>query len=185
MNKLDKDQIQKISLSALMMIILVYCYFNFLLAPLNKQEVNATSRIAALDAQIEKAKTLVKRGKAVQDQGASAEEMLAQINDRIPEGAPIAWFPPQMRAFFERHNLKDTTTRGGTLDKPDDLNLAAFKNSSWVIDIPATGADQLGIALAGLENENVLLEITHLQINTQPDNLEKQRVSLNVITLLK
>jgi hypothetical protein len=185
MKKLDKDQIQKIGLSALMMIILVYCYFNFLLAPLNKQEINATNRITGLDAEIEKAKSLIKRGKAVQDQSASAAEMLAQINDRIPDGAPIAWFPPQMRAFFDRHNLKDTTTRGGAMETSADPNLAAFKNSSWTIDIPAAGADQLGIALAGLENENILLEITHLQINTQPDNLEKQRVSLNVITLLK
>ena len=128
---------------------------------------------------------MIKRGQAVKDQSKSAEEMLAQINDRIPDGAPIAWFPPQMRAFFERHNLKDTTTRGGSLETPGDPNLAAFKNANWIIDVPQAGSDQLGIALAGLENEDILLEITHLQINTQPDNIEKQRVSLNVITLLK
>ncbi len=185
MNKLSKDQIQKIGLSVLLMLVLVYCYFNFLLGPLSKAEVRDNAQIAALDAQIEKARILIKRGKAVKDQSASAEEMLAQINDRIPEGAPIAWFPPQMHAFFERHNLKDSVTRGGTLEVSSDPNLAAFKNASWSIELPQAGFDQLGIALAGLENENILLEITRLQINTQPDNLEKQRVSMNVITLLK
>ena len=185
MNKLSKDQIQKISLSSLMMIVLVYCYFNFLLAPLNKEEVQSINGITTLDAQLEKARTLIKRGKAVQDQSTSASEMLAQINDRIPDGAPIAWFPPQMHAFFERHNIKDSTTRGGTLETPADPNLASFKNATWSIDVPQAGSDQFGIALAGLENEDILLEITHLQISTQPDNLEKQRVSMTVVTLLK
>lgn len=185
MNKLSKDQIQKISLSSLMMIVLVYCYFNFLLGPLNSSEAKATLRIADLDKQIEKARSLVRRGKAIQEQSTSADEMLAQINDRIPDGAPIAWFPPKMRAFFDRHNVKDSATRGGTLETPADPNLTGFKNATWSIDVPQVGFDQFGIALAGLENENILLEITHLQINTQPDNLEKQRVSMNVITLLK
>ena len=34
--KLNKDQIQKIVLSALGFIALIYCYFNFFLGPLNK-----------------------------------------------------------------------------------------------------------------------------------------------------
>ncbi len=185
MNKLSKDQIQKISLSALLMVVLIYCYFNFLLDPLNKAETKATARIAELDKKLEKARTLVKRGKAIQEETVAADETLAQINDRIPDGAPIAWFPPRMRAFFDRHNVKDSATRGGTLETPSDPNLTGFRNATWTIDVPQAGFDQFGIALAGLENENILLEVTHLQINTQPDNLEKQRVSMNVITLLK
>ena len=42
----------------------------------------------------------------MQEQAHAAEETLAQVNDMIPEGAPIAWFPPRIHAFFDRHNLK-------------------------------------------------------------------------------
>ena len=185
MNSLSKDQKQKIFLSLLMLAVLVYYYFSFLLAPKNKEEISDLAKIADLDSRLEKAHSLIKRGKAVQDQSVAAGETLAQINDRIPEGAPVAWFPPQVHAFFERHNIKDSTTRSGVTEMAGDPNLGNYKNLNWSIDLPQTSFDQLGIALAGLENENILLEITHLQINTQPENPEKQRVSMNVVTLLK
>ena len=44
---------------------------------------------------------------------------------------------------------------------------------------------QLGITLAGLENEEKLLEIQRLQITTVADSPEKQHVGLAVVTLLK
>lgn len=185
MNKLNKDQKQKIFLSILLMAVLVYGYFTFLLAPLNVEETKANSQITSLNTKIEKARSLIKRSKAVESQAVTAQETLAQINDRIPEGAPVAWFPPQVRSFFDRHNIKDSTTRAGSVEVGGDPNLSDYKSLAWSIDLPQTTFDQLGIALAGLENENILLEITRLQINSRPEDPEKQRVALNVVTLLK
>lgn len=185
MNPPNKDQKQKIFLSSLLMIGLVYCYFNFLLDPLSKQDKINRAQIEALDGQLDKAKTALKRSRSVQDQARSAEETLAQVGDMIPEGAPIAWFPPRVRAFFDRHALKGAVVRPGSLDAPPDPAMHNFRTADWTIDLPQAGIVPLGIALAGLENEEKLLEITRLQISTQADSPEKQRVSLSVTTLLK
>ncbi len=185
MQKFSKDQIQKMFLSGLLMVGLIYCYFTFLIGPLGKSEVSNAAGIAALDEELGKAKSEVKRSKAMQEQAHAAEETLAQVNDMIPEGAPIAWFPPRIHAFFERHNLKGVVVRPGSVDSAPDPAMHNFRNADWTIDVPQTGATPLGIALAGLENEEKLLEITRLQITTLADSPEKQHVSMNVTTLLK
>ena len=43
--KLTKDQIQKIVLSGLGFIALIYCYFNFFLGPLNKSRASMNMTI--------------------------------------------------------------------------------------------------------------------------------------------
>ena len=185
MNKLNKDQKQKIFLSGLLMIALVYCYFSFLITPLGKGDVSAAANIEALDAKIAKAKSTLKRGKSVQDQARAAEETLAQVGDLIPEGAPIAWFPPRIHAFFDRHAIKGSVVHPGALNSAPDPTMHNFRTADWTIDLPQVGIAPLGIAVAGLENEEKLLEITRLQISTPADSPEKQHVSLNITTLLK
>ena len=184
-NKFSKDQVQKMFLSSLLMVGLIYCYFTFLVGPLGKADTAHEASIAALDDQLAKARGEVKRSKAMQEQAKTAEETLAQVNDMIPDGAPIAWFPPRIHAFFERHNLKGVVVRQSAIDGAPDPTMHNFRTADWTIDVPQTGVTPLGIALAGLENEEKLLEITHLQITTLADSPEKQHVSMNVSTLLK
>ncbi len=43
----------------------------------------------------------------------------------------------------------------------------------------------MGIAIAGLENEEYLLEITDLKIGARPDAPEFQNVAIEAATLLK
>ena len=185
MKKLTKDQIQKIALSSLMMLGLIYCYFTFLIAGLNKADRDNAAAIDRLDKEIAKAKTTIRRSSSVEEQSRSAEETLAQVNDMIPDGAPIAWFPPRMNAFFARHNVKGISVRSNGIDTTPDAVMKDYRNANWTLDIPQVGATALGISLTGLENEEKLLEITRLQISTQADAPEKQRVSLNLLTLLK
>lgn len=185
MQQFSKDQIQKMFLSTLLMVGLIYCYFTFLIFPLGKADLRNEAGITELDGQLAKAKSEVKRSKAMQEQATAAEETLAQVNDMIPEGAPIAWFPPRIHAYFERHNLKGVVVRPGSVDSVPDPLMHNFRNADWTIDVPQAGITPLGIALAGLENEEKLLEITHLQITTLADSPEKQHVSMNVTTLLK
>ena len=185
MKKLTKDDIQKISLSSLLLVGLIYCYFTFLIGPLNFAERRNASAIAALDTQLAEARTKVLRTRNLSDDARKAAETLTQVNEQIPDGAPIAWFPPRIRAFFDRHNIKDVAVRISDANKPSDPALAAYNNVPWAIEIPQVPYGPLGIALAGLENEEMLLEINQLQMTAVPENLENQRVSINVVTLLK
>ena len=185
MKKLTKDQLQKIVLSSLMMIGLIYCYFTFLIAGLNQSDRVTAAAIEALDKDIAKAKSNVKRGASVEEQARSSEELLAQVNDMVPDGAPIAWFPPRMSTFFARHGVKNIAVRNSSLDPAADAVMKDYRNANWTVEVPQIGATALGITLAGLENEEKLLEVTKLQVSSQADAPEKQRVSLNLLTLLK
>lgn len=185
MKKVTKDDVQKIVLSGLMLIGLIYCYFTFLIGPLNFQETRNTATIAALDKQLAEAKTKLLRTRNLGQDAKTASETLSLVNDQIPDGSPIAWFPPRIRAFFERHNIKDVVVRIGSTDKPADPMLVAYNNVAWTIDIAQVPYGVLGNALSGLENEEMLLEITHFQLSNLGDNLENQRVSFNATTLLR
>ena len=183
--KFNKDQIQKMFLSSLLMVGLIYCYFTFLVGPLGKQDVANAAHIEDLDGQLTTARTAVKRSHAVQEQAKSAQETLAQVGDMIPDGAPIAWFPPRLKAFFDRHNIKGATIQSAGIEGTADPTLGGFRNAKWVVEIPQAGLTQLGIALAGLENEEKLLEVNHLQVATVPDSPEKQHITMNITALLK
>ena len=185
MNKLSKDQIQKIFLSGLLMVGLIYCYFTFLITPLGDRVTDAAKRTEELEGQLAKARSQVARSRSVEEQARASQEIIAQANDMIPEGAPIAWFPPRMTAFFNRHNLKGVAVRGGGVSGAPDPALKDFHSGEWTLELPPTSINQLGITLAGLENEEKLMEITHLQIAATADAPEKQHASINVATLLK
>ena len=75
--------------------------------------------------------------------------------------------------------------RGGAAGVAGEPGLKDFRNGEWTLELPPASINQLGIVLAGLENEEKLMEITHLAISTQADAPEKQHASLNVVTLLK
>jgi hypothetical protein len=184
MNKLSKDQVQKIFLSGLMMIALIYCYFTFLITPMSKTDAANLVSIESLDTQLAQAHSQELRSRAIQAQSHTADETLAQVNDMIPEGEPIAWFPPKMRDFLERQNLKNVAVRPAGAAAAE-AGMGELKSENWSIDVPQSGFTQLGIAVAGLENAEKLLQITHLQISTQVDNPEKQHVSINVIAIQK
>jgi hypothetical protein len=184
MNKLSKDQWQKIILSGLMMIALIYCYFTFLITPASTADAANRLAIDALDGKLAQAHTQELRSRNIARQARTAEETLAQVNDMIPEGEPIAWFPPKMRDFLERQNLKNAAVHP-TGTAAAEAGMGDLKSESWVIDVPQTGFAQLGIALAGLENEQKLLQITHLQITTEADKPEKQHVTMNIVSLEK
>lgn len=183
--KLNKDQVQKIFLSTLLMIALLYCYSTFLIGPLGTQQLRAEATLKELDTKIGSASTRTKRLNAMELQSKAAGETLAQVNALIPEGEPIAWFPPRMRAFFDRQGIHDIVIKLDRKEKPTEVDLAStFNNFQWTVELPSVPYIPLGIALAGLENEEQLLEIQRVQITSQPANPEQQRITLGIVSLL-
>ena len=184
--KFTKDQIQKIVLSSLMMIALLYCYSEFLLEGLNRQERAATAALKDVETKIGGAGSRLKRLKALEEQSRDATERSAAVNALIPEGEPIAWFPPRIKAFFDRHNIREATVRLDRKEKPAETELTAnYSTYQWNVELPNVGFTPLGIALAGLENEETLLEVNRVQISTQPTAPEQQRVTLGCATMLR
>lgn len=184
MKKLTKDQIQKMFLSALLLIGLIYCYFQFLIFPMNRADLNARTALDELDAKMTASSKRLTKLRSIDEQARTSSDVLAQVNSMIPGGEPIAWFPPRMRAFFERQGIKDVVTRLERKEKMIEPELSDFAACSWNIELPGVDFVPLGIAIAGLENEEPLLEITRLQINTALETPEVLRVSMSVNTIL-
>jgi hypothetical protein len=182
--KLGKEEIQKIFLSFLMLIGLLYCYFNMLLGPLNEDEIKAQKTISDLTPQIEGAKQLVKDVQQRETLAPAHAETLARMKSLIPEGSPIAWFPPGMVDFFNRHGIKKCIVHLGGEGSAKDLD--GFKTISCSIDLPQVEmVPQLGTLIADFENEKPLMEIHSIHIEGSKDLVQFQSARLNVSTIIK
>jgi hypothetical protein len=181
--KLDPENLKKIFLSLLLFGALLYGYFTMLLGPLNKSEASARKIIEQRDPAIAAANAQIKKTNALKLKAPAAQQTSEQIRALIPEGAPVAWFPPRMVEFFKRHGITRAAVRpsGETAEK----DLPEFRSLQWSIDIPKADATQLGIAFEALENEEPLLEITSALVEATSDDVEFQRVLLTVSTIVK
>jgi len=181
--KLGKEEIQKIFLSVLLLIGLLYCYFTMLLGPLSKDETNARNTVASLVPQIDRAKAAIKDVAAREKSAPAYTKTIDEIKSLIPEGAPIAWFPPMITGFFKNHGLDKTPVHAA--GEAGEKDLAGFKRISWSVDIPRVEVSQLGKVISDLENEHPLLEITSLHIDALKENPQYQHASLSLSIIVK
>jgi hypothetical protein len=181
--KLNAEEIKKIVLSAMVFIILLYCYKNMMLDDQSKRETRALETIASLTPQLADAQKQINRTTALKEKAPADNEILDQIKAMIPPGEPVAWFPPRIMEFFKRQGIEKSSVRQSGVSGGREL--PGFKRIAWTIDLPRTEFVQLAIAIAGLENEEPLLEITGLQIDESADNLQFQHATLNVSIIAK
>src|ERR1700722_5797609 len=164
--KFGKDEIQKIFLGLLLLIGLLYCYFNLMLGPLDRQEAGSLEAIKALEPQIHDAQNQRKKTENVEARAPMATKTLEQIKALIPAGAPIAWFPPKIADFFKRQGIDKVATRLNS--EAPDKDLPSFRRLSWGIELQRVEFVSLASAVASLENEEPLLEVTNVQVESNP-----------------
>ena len=181
--KLSTEEIKKIGLSVLVLIVFFYCYKNMMLDQQTRREELAVKVIEDLEPKIKAAQEQIRRTADVEKQAPADNETLEQINALIPSGDPITWFPPRMTEFFKRQGIEKCTVQAA--GNSSDANLPGFRKSSWSIEIPKTEFTQLAIAVAGLENEEPLLEITNLHIEASTESFQFQHAILTVNTIIK
>ena len=181
--KLGKEEFQKIFLSILLLIGLMYGYFTMLLGPLDKEQANAESSISDLNPKILGATAVIKDVAAREKSAPAIAETLDQIKSSIPDGAPIAWFPPAIISFFKRQGIDKCSIHvdGETGDK----ELPEFKKYNWTVSIPSVEVVPLGKAIAALENEQPLLEISGLHVGALKENVQYQNATLSISTIVK
>ena len=107
--KLSKDQIKKLSLSAMGFVVLLYVYFSFFLGPLQKIRAATLAQIDDRQKKIDSSKTEVAKAVTLERQAKESMARFDALKALTPEGAPIAWFPPRMKTFFA--NLQPVEAR--------------------------------------------------------------------------
>jgi hypothetical protein len=182
--KLNKDQIQKIALSTLGFIGLIYCYFSFFLGPLNKSRASMTQAIADVQEKTASSKTELKKTANLEMQAKEATGRYEALKHTTSDGAPIAWFPPKMRTFFGNQGIDKSAARlesSGDFKQPE---LSNWIRDTWAIDLPQSDYGALGKAIAELENTEPLLNIQRIVIHAVTEEPQYQQVSLAVQTVL-
>jgi len=182
--KLTKDQIQKLVLSTIGFIVLIYVYFSFFLGPLNRSRDTMLSSIADLQGKVANSKTEITKASNLEKQASSATTRFAALKALSPEGAPIAWFPPRMKAFFANQDIDKATARLESNGAFKEADLAGWTRYGWLFDLPQADFATLGKAMAALENTEPLLTITRINIRAIPEDPQFQQVSLTASTAM-
>ncbi|MCE9611196.1 MAG: hypothetical protein K8R23_13455 [Chthoniobacter sp.] len=181
--KLGKEEIQKLVLAGLMVVGVIYCYFNLLLGPMGRSQEAARISIEALGPTIAAAKAQIAKTAEVERAAPANMETTRQVTAMIPDGSPVAWFPPRVGEFFKQHGLDKISTR--LAGEAAEKEMPGFRRMSWSIDLPKVGFVPFATAVATLENEEPLLEINGLQIEAGRDDIESQRALLTVSNYVK
>ncbi len=181
--KIEKEEIQKIVLSLMLFAGVIYCYFTFLLGPLSTAQAAGEAKIHTLEPQIADAKKQLQKTADLEKKAPVSSKALEQINALIPEGAPVAWFPPRIAEFFKHEGIDKALTRLN--NEFPEKELTGFRKLVWSVDIPHVEFVPLGMALAKLENQEPLLEIMNVSVEAMKEDPQYQHATLTVSTLVK
>ncbi len=181
---LNKDQIQKLALSTIGFVVLVYVYFSFFLGPLNKSRDSMLVSIKELQNKVGSSKNEMTKAANLEKQASAATTRYAALTSLSPEGAPIAWFPPRMKIFFSNLQIDKTTARLEGSVPYKEADLSGWMRYNWTLDLPQTDFDSLGKAVAELENTEPLLAINKINIHALPSEPQFQQVTLTTSTAI-
>ncbi len=182
--KLKKDQLQKVMLSSIGFIVLVYVYFSFFLGPLNRSHDLMLGQIEETQNKVANSKNEITKASNLEKQATAATTRFAALKALSPEGAAIAWFPPRMKTFFANQEIDKATARlenTSTFKEPD---LASWVRHSWLIELPQADFSTLGKAVATLENGEPLLSVVRVNIHALPEDPQFQQVTLTASTAI-
>ena len=181
--QLGKDEIQKLVLGVLLFFGLIYSYFDLLLGPLTKHQEAVQASIVALGPEIENDKAQIARAKKMEEDAPTTQKTTRQVEQMIPDGSPVAWFPTRMTEFFKRQGIDKALTRmNGELS---DKELPGYRKLVWGVDLPKVEFVPFAEAIAALENEEPLYEIAAMQIDASREDVEAQHALLTVNNLVK
>lgn len=185
MAKFSKDEVQKIVLSCLLFAGLIYCYFQFLLGPINSRKSADEAEIEKLAVSTREGRGTVNKLRSLQAQADQAGEILIQIESLIPEGAPVAWFPPRISSFFEQHGIGELLITKASEDRFDVPALEKFRKITWVVEMPKAKFVNFAIALAGFENQFPLVRVSMFDVTEIEDDPIHQTIKLTLVSVFK
>jgi hypothetical protein len=124
----------------------------------------------------------VRRAQEAEAAVPASRMVVQQVKAMIPEAAPVAWFPTHVSEHFKREGVDRAVTRLNSEQPEKDL--PGFRRLFWGIELPSVDFFPFAEALADFENEEPLVEITNIQISASAEDVERQRIALNVRSLV-
>lgn len=177
--KLNKDQIQKLSLSLMGVVFLLYVYFTFFLGPLARSRADTLIQIHDIQSKIDGSKDEIQKAAKLEQTAKKAAARFESMKTFYPEGAPIAWFPPRIKTFFTSQKIDKASARLENSGGFSESELSGWVKYNWLIDLPQTDYKELGHAIAELENSEPLLVIHRLSIHASTEQPRFQSATLS------
>jgi hypothetical protein len=183
--KLSKDEIKKLALSTMGFIFLLYVYFTFFLGPLQKSRDSTLAQIYELQNKIDGSKGEIAKASTLEKQAKESTARFAALKSLIPDGAPIAWFPPRMKTFFANQQIDHAVARLESNASFKQPELTGWTKYNWLIELPQADFAAFGKAIADLENAEPLLSITKLSIHVLSNDSQFQQVGIAATTIIE
>jgi hypothetical protein len=181
--KFGKEEIQKMVLGGMVFAGVTVAYFTLLLGPLGDSVRLTQGEMSELRPKLDAAKKQIKQASEKEKSAPKSTLVLKELTALIPEGSPVAWFPTQVGDFFKREGIDKAATHMN--GEAPDASLPGFRRIVWGVDIPRVEFVSLGQSLADFENEQLLTEISNLQIESMRDDVESLRVTLTLNNIVK
>jgi hypothetical protein len=185
MSQSFQDQIRKLLFLLIAFAALVYSYITFFLGPLQHTRNTMTSGIAGGETKLVQAAKTIKEVETLETTAQGSVTRMAQLNGKIPPGAPVAWFPPLVRSLFASDNIEIGLVRLLNSAPLQQGVVTKYAKTDWTVEIPQIDFSALGSILARLETEQVLSNITSVHIRSNPDHPEFQSANLGLIRVVK
>jgi hypothetical protein len=181
--KMTKDQKQKIVLGGMIVVGVIYAYFEFLLGPLRAGRQAAMQNSAALDPKISGAQAQIAKVAALKQKEPQARLLMQQVDSMIPSGSPIAWFPPRLIEFFKKHGIDKITARLNS--EAADNELPGYKRLNWGVEAPSVQFIHFAGAVSALENDEPLIQVQAFEVETSREEIGKERASLTLNNIIR
>src|SRR4030095_7773988 len=181
--KFSKEEKQKVILGGLFGIAFFYAYFEFGLGPLNKKQDIAQKEVTKLGPKLAEAKKQIESRDRMKARVPQAETVLTQIEQMIPEGSPVAWFPTLIGDFFKARGNERVTTR--LLSDVADPAVEGYKRISWSGEITKADAIAGVSVLSEFENQQPLVETPSVLFEFLKEDPQHQRISLTFVNSVR
>jgi hypothetical protein len=165
------------------MIGVIYATNEFLLSPLATERAALSEEIVNAEPHKREMRGQIARTRDLATKGPGAAKLIAQANAMIPDGSPIAWFPPKIVDFFKNNGIDKVTARMG--GESPDKDLPGYRKLGWSIDIPSADFANFATTLSKLENQEPLFEFTGFDIQAARERVGYQHVVLTVQNIIK
>lgn len=187
--KFGKEEIQKMFLGGILLAVLVYVYATMLIGPVLAAQKAHKKATADIGPKITEAQKQIKRTAAMEVSAPQAAVRVKQITALIPDGSPVAWYPPRVSEFFKRHGVEklDIGSKGATATTSTAATASTvegFRQLSWDVQIAQAEFLPFATALAAWENEDWLTEVVQIDVEPLRDSPAYQRVALTFTNLV-
>lgn len=183
--KLSPDQIKKISLSLIGLVALVYCYFTFLLGPLQTSQAGMINTTVDLENKVASSRKTMEHAAKLEQSATTAIGASEKMTTLMPDGAPLAWLPPRIKSFFANDGVETGAIRLINTLPMKEPEMSAFAIDEWIIEFPRADFLALAKSIARFENENPLWSVVSLRIHATEAEPELQTVTAGIRTIVK